>query len=258
MNTTTVLGIILFVLMAVIGGVQGIKSFCSLVLNFLTFFIMLILIAAKIDPIKVTFVCSIIISYFTLFFLNGLNKKTLSSIIAVTAVILIVMCGTYTLSENANIQGFSYIQKESIAYIPTYVQFNFSKLVVCEILIGLLGAIIDVAISISSSMEEIYANNNELEFSSLFKSGMQIGKDILGTMTNTLFFAYISSFLTLMIYFSELKYSMSSILNEKLFCSEVFQALCCGIGIILIIPITAFVSAKILTFRQEKIKLQQQ
>ena len=80
----------------------------------------------------------------------------------------------------------------------------------------------------------------------LFKSGMNIGKDVLGTMTNTLFFAFISGFMTLLIYFSELKYSLATISNAKVFCSEVFQSICCGIGIILIIPITAFITSKVM------------
>ena len=139
-------------------------------------------------------------------------------------------------------------QIDLVSFYSLYVQIDFSKIVICEILIGLLGAIIDVSISISSSMNEIYKSNSLINQHELFKSGMNIGKDILGTMTNTLFFAYISGFMTLMIYFNQLNYSLATIMNAKVFCSEVFQSLCCGIGIILIIPITAFVTSKLLFF----------
>jgi len=232
--------------MTIVGGTRGIKSFFTLILNFIILFIMLFLIALKIDPIKVTFIGAIIISYVTLFFINGFNKKTFSSLVSVTIVILLVMFITYKMGTDAKIQGFSNEQAESIAFLSLYVQVNFSKIVICQILIGLLGAIIDVSISISSSMNEIYKNNPLITNGRLFKSGMNIGKDILGTMTNTLLFAYISGFMTLIIYFSELKYSIATILNEKVFCSEVFQIICCGIGIILIIPITAFITSKLL------------
>lgn len=70
-------------------------------------------------------------------------------------------------------------------------------------------------------------------------------------MTNTLFFAYISGFMTLMIYFNQLNYSLATIINAKVFCSEVFQSICCGIGIILIIPITAIITSKLLFLKKD-------
>ncbi|MDS0525182.1 YibE/F family protein [Clostridium sp. SHJSY1] len=252
MNTILILLIILFILMAFIGGGRGVKSFFTLILNFVLLFLMFILIGAKVDPIKVTFIGAILISYITLFFINGFNKKTLSALLSVTLVILIVIVITYKMSINANIQGFGNEQAETIAYYSFYVQLNFSKIVICEILIGLLGAVIDVAISITSSVNEVYTNNPNMTKGELFKSGMNIGKDILGTMTNTLLFAYISGFMTLIIYFSELKYSLGTILNTKVFGSEVFQVVCCGIGIILIIPITAFISSNIMLFHRKE------
>ncbi|EKQ57196.1 MULTISPECIES: YibE/F family protein [unclassified Clostridium] len=249
MNIIFILLIILLILMTIVGGSRGIKSYFTLILNFFTLFFMLILIGAKIDPIKVTFIGALFISFFSLFFINGFNKKTLSSLFSVIIVIFLVMLITYSMSINAKIQGFSNEQTETVAYLSLYVQLNFSKIVICEILIGLLGAIIDVSISISSSMNEIYKNDPQISKNSLFKSGMNIGKDILGTMTNTLLFAYISGFMTLIIYYSELNYSLSTIFNQKIFCSEVFQIISCGIGIIFIIPITAFLASRILFFK---------
>lgn len=245
MNIILILLIILFILMIFIGGKRGMQSFFTLILNFFTLYFMLILIAAKIDPIKTTFVGAIIISFFSLFFLNGFNRKTLSSLISVIIVILLVMACVYKTSINSNIQGFSSEQTDLVSFYNLYVQLNFSKIVICEVLIGLLGAIIDVSISISSSMNELYNANPQISTRKLFISGMNIGKDILGTMTNTLFFAYISSFMTLMIYFKQLHYSLSTIINAKVFCSEFFQSICCGIGIVLIIPLTAFISSNL-------------
>jgi uncharacterized membrane protein len=251
MNIILILLLILLILMTVVGGIRGVQSFFTLILNFFTLFFMIILIGAKIDPIKVTFIGAMIISFFSLFFINGYNKKTLASLISVVIVILLVMLITYNMGINAQIQGFSNEQIDTVSFYSLYVQINFSTIVICEIVIGLLGAIIDVSISISSSMNEIYKNDALITQHELFKSGMNIGKDILGTMTNTLFFAYISGFMTLMIYFNQLKYSLATIINAKVFCSEVFQSLCCGIGIILIIPITAFITSKLLLFTKE-------
>lgn len=249
MNVALVLLIILLILMIVVGGQRGFQSFFTLFFNFIILFFMLILIGAKLDPIKVTVFGCIIISCITLFFINGFNIKTVSSLLSVVIVVLLTMLMTYKIGNNAKIQGFGSEQSETISYLSLYVQMDFAKIVICQVLIGLLGAIIDVSISISSSMYEIYKNDSSVTKGNILKSGMNIGKDILGTMTNTLLFAYIGGFMTLIIYFNELHYSLADILNAKVFCAEVFQILCGGIGIILIIPITAFITSRILCLR---------
>ncbi|WP_304943124.1 YibE/F family protein [Vallitalea guaymasensis] len=246
MSVIAVLLIILFLLMYVVGRDRGVRSFFTVCFNFLIFFIMVILIANKLNPLIVTIVICIVISSITLFYINGLNKKTISSLISVTIVVLFTTLITYKMGIGAKIQGFGKEQYDSISSLSLYIKLNFSTIVICEILIGLLGAVIDVSISISSSMNELYNTNSSITKKSLFDSGMNIGKDILGTMTNTLFFAYISGFMALIIYFSSLHYSIADILNNKVFCAEVFQILCSGVGIILIIPVTALITSQIL------------
>jgi uncharacterized membrane protein len=243
--------------MVIFGGKRGLRSFFTLLINFITLLILFIFIDIKFDPIKVTVIGCIIITYISLIYINGLNIKTISSLISVTLVVLLTMLITYKIGNNARIQGFGPEQSETLAGLSIYVQLNFGKIVICQVLIGLLGAIIDVSISISSSMFEIYKSDLSETKHSIFRSGMNIGKDILGTMTNTLLFAYIGGFMTLIIYFSELHYSVGDVLNAKVFCSEVFQVLCGGIGIILIIPVTAFITSAILfskvAWKQENI-----
>lgn len=248
MSVPFVLFVVLFLLMIAVGGKRGAKSFFTLILNFITLFIMLGLMLWGLDPIKVTVFGCIIISSITLFYINGFNKKTVSSLFSVIIVVITTILLTYKMGTNAKIQGFSKEQIESISHLSLYVNLSFPKIVICEILIGLLGAIIDVSISISSSMNEIFKNNILISKRSLLKSGMNIGKDILGTMTNTLLFAYIGGFLTLIIWFNDLRYTFSDVINSKVFCSEVFQVISSGVGIILIIPVTAVVTLLFLFF----------
>ncbi|AFM40546.1 YibE/F-like protein [Desulfosporosinus acidiphilus SJ4] len=254
MNVSAILLIILLFLMVIIGGEKGANSFLSLCLNFVTFFAMLMLITNQLDPIKVTIIGCIVISSMTLFIINGINNKSISSLLSVILVVILTMLLTYKMGTDANIQGFNIEQLEYIPIQTSGIPLNFSKVVFCEILLGLLGAIIDVSISISSSMNELYKNSLNITKSSLFKSGFNIGQDILGTMTNTLLFAYIGGFMTLIIRFVKLNYSILDMLNSKAFCSEVFQIMCCGIGIILIIPITAFISSTIIFLQSDRLK----
>lgn len=254
MSVTVVLLLLLLCLMVMIGENRGLKSFFILLLNLCTFFIMLKAITAGIDPIKATIAGCIILSSITLFFINGFNKKTLASFISVIIVVLITILLTYKIGTDAKLQGFSIENSGGATHLSYYVHVNFSSLVTCEILIGLLGAIIDVSISISSSMNEIFKNNNLIKKQDLLMSGINIGRDILGTMTNTLLFAYLSGFLTLLIWLNLIKYPISELINSKLFCPEVFQLICSGIGIILIIPVTAAVSSLLLFFRNKASK----
>ena len=246
MSVPIVLLIILFVLMTVIGGKRGARSFFTLIVNFITLFVMLGIMTVGVDPVKVTVLGCIVITSTTLFYINGFNKKTLASLLSVIVVVLITILLTFRMAAGANIQGFSWEQAESISGLSTYIRLDFTRVVMCEILIGLLGAIIDVSISISSSMNELINNNTSVSKTVLLKSGINIGKDILGTMTNTLLFAYIGGFMTLIIWFYDLHYTASDIINAKIFCGEVFQILSSGIGIILIIPITAIISSRLL------------
>lgn len=241
-----VLFIILFILMSAVGGKKGVKSFVTLILNFSTLFVILGLMALGLDPLKTTIIGCIAISAITLFYISGFNRKTFASLVSVMLVVLITLLLTYKMGTDAKIQGFSKEQAEGISYLSPYVHLDFSKVVISGILIGLLGAIIDVSISIASSMNEILKNNPAATPKSLFKSGITIGKDILGTMANTLFFAYIGGFMTLVIWFNVLHYTWADIVNAKVFCSEVFQILTSGIGIVLIIPVTALITALML------------
>lgn len=249
MSVPFLLTVILLILMVIVGGKKGAKSFFNLFLNFIMILFMLILMQMGLDTIKVTIVFSVIITSFTLFYISGVNKKTVCSLLSVMLAILITVLMIYNIGIRSKVQGFGFEQVESVAYLSLYIKLDFTKLVICEIIIGLLGAVIDVSISISSSLNELYENNSSISRKDLAKSGMNIGRDILGTMTNTLFFAYVSEFMTLLIYFDELHYSISDIINTKIFCGDVFQVLTSGIGVILIIPITSYIMSFFLTFK---------
>ena len=119
---------------------------------------------------------------------------------------------------------------------------------------GLLGAMIDVAISVSSAINEFYKNNNSLTKKELFGMGMNVGRDILGTMTNTIYFAFLGGYLALLVWFKDLSYSLGAIINSKVFCAEIIQVICSSLGATVIIPVTAAVTTYILFLNKENIK----
>ena len=245
MNTSIViLSAILFVLMAVIGGKRGVRSFFSMIYIIITFITLLMLISWGFEPVLTTLAVSMLISSILLFNINGVNAKTKISNWAVIITVILTLLITYPIVSAAKIQGFSFEQFEQISFTTPYIDIDLTKLVFLEILIGLLGAIVDVAISISTALHELKIHEPSLTFRQLFKSGMNIGGDILGTMTHTLLFAYLGGFFSILIWFSTLNYSLTETLNSKLFTSEIFHILSGGIGIILVIPIISALKAR--------------
>lgn len=243
MNTILVLAVILFLLMKIIGGHRGVRSFVALVLNFLVLYAAIIFIAHGLNPMIITLIACVVISYITLFYINKVNEKTRAAFVSTFLTLIILIVFVYKIGAAARIQGFGEEEYDEVSAYSLYVGLDFTKIVICTIIMGLIGAITDVAVSISSAMYEIYIHNRSIHKWKLFESGMNVGKDILGTTTNTLYFAFIGGFMALLLWFKDLSYSLGAILNSKVFGAELVQILCSGLGATLIIPVTAFITS---------------
>lgn len=244
MNVNVLLAAILLLLMVLIGGKKGVRSFFSLFLNFGVIFITLaFMLDATNNPIILTFIASAFIGCISLFFINEVNRKTVIAFISTMMTIVILLAFIVFVSETLMIQGFGEEETEAISGYSLYIGNDFLKIGVSVIILSTIGAVMDVAISIASSMHEIYKHNPLISRKELISSGMSIGRDILGTDTNTLFFAFFGGYLALLIWFKDLSYSIGDIVNSKIFSSEMVLILCAGTGIALVIPITSWMNA---------------
>ena len=244
MNVLVWLAAILLILMVLIGGKKGARSFISLFFNFgVIFLTIFFMMDPNTNPVILTFIACIVISCINLFYINGVNSKTktafLSSIITIVILILFITIVT----EKVMIQGFGEEEIEELSIFSLYVGVDFVKISASMIIMSTIGAITDVAISITSPMREILTHNPLIRRKDLFASGLSIGKDILGSNTNTLFFAFIGGYLALLLWFKDLSYSIGDIVNSKVFSAEVVIILCAGIGIALVIPIASWINA---------------
>jgi len=249
MNVILLLAMILFVLMAWIGRSKGIRSFFSLVLNFMIVFLSVIfMLDSSVNPIIVTIIASIGISAVNLFFINEVNKKTITAFIATIVTISLLFLFIYIIAKEAMIQGFGEEEiDEIITVYSLYLGIDFVKVTVSMIIMSTIGAIIDVAISITSPMQEIADQDPHIKRKELFLSGMTIGKDILGSNANTLFFAFIGAYMALLIWVKDLSYSFGEMINSKIISAEIITIFCAGIGIALVIPIASYINAYVLT-----------
>ncbi len=238
-----VLIIILLILMLFVGGKRGLKSFFSLCLNFMFLIITFYLTAIGFNPIVISLIGCGFISYIVLFFVNGENIKTKASMISVVIVLFILTVLIFSVSTLSKIGGFGYELYEEINMFSYDIQFDMNDVAIALILIGLIGATIDSSIAISSALYEVHENNKHLSKKELFKSGINIGKDILCTTTNTLLFAFLGEFMTLIIWFKTCNYSFGDIINAKVFCAEFLKIMFSGLGCIIIIPITSLITS---------------
>lgn len=248
MNVLVILAIILCLLMIAVGGRKGAKSFVSLMLNFGIFIIMLFfMMDVTLNPIIITLIGSVAMVCVNLFFVNEINKKTKLAFVSTIVTLTILFSFILFITNLSMIQGFGEEEIVELAPFSLEIGIDFVKITAAIVIISTVGAITDVAIAISSPMQEIKKYSPSIERNSLFRSGMTIGRDILGTDTNTLLFAFIGSYLTLILLFKDLSYSIGEMINAKIFIGEVITILCASIGIAIIIPITALINAIYLT-----------
>lgn len=255
MNTLLVLAGILFVLMVLVGGKKGAKSFISLFINFGIIILMVFfMMDPNASPIILTLIASIFIVCINLFYVNEVNDKTKMAFASTMVTLIILFVFINFMTSAAMIQGFGEEEIDELAPFSLLIGIDFVKVSVSIVIISTVGAMTDVAIAISSPMNELIQYNPAMTRKDLFTSGMRIGRDILGTDTNTLFFAFIGGYLALMLWFKDLSYSVGDIVNSKVFVGEVVTILCASIGIALVIPITSWINALYLTRKkvQEK------
>lgn len=253
MNVLIILALILFILMLSIGGAKGARSFISLFLNFGVILITVIFMASPdMDPIILTMLACIIISMINLFYINEVNSKTITAFISTLITITILFFFIYFITKKVKIQGFGEEEYEEIRVFSLFIGVDFIRISSSVIIMSTIGAITDVAISISSPMKEIYMRNKNISKAELFRSGLTIGRDILGSNANTLFFAFIGGYMALLIWFKDLSYSFGEVINSKIFSAEMIMIMFAGIGIALIIPITSWISAFYLFREKDK------
>jgi uncharacterized membrane protein len=248
MNVLLWLAAILLILMIFIGGDKGKRSFIAIFLNFgVLFFTIFIMTIPQADPIILTLIASTVISCINLFYINEVNKKTITAFISTIITVVILLFFILMLTGSAMIQGFGAEEAEELSVFSLYIGVDFVKIAASVIIMSTIGAITDTAIAISSPMREMFHHHPSISRKELFAFGISIGRDILGTSTNTLFFAFFGGYLALLIWFKDLSYTLEEIVNSKIFSAEIITIFCAGIGVALIIPITAWINSYFLT-----------
>ena len=148
------------------------------------------------------------------------------------------------------LNGFNLPEAEELVLRASDRGLRISGPFVSGILIALLGAVMDVAMSIASAGWELRELNPELPRKAIFRSGMNIGRDTMGTMANTLILAFVGSSLNTLLLFQIFDYPMIQIFNADSVAIEIIRGVAGTIGIILTVPLVALLSAEIMTAKK--------
>ena len=224
--------IVLVVLMLVVGGNRGLDSFFALIRTMLAFLANIYLISWGTPPILTTALVSIFVVVTVIYFQNGFNGKMHAATFSVVIVLGMIMVSAGPLLWSAGISGYDEIEQyeEISMYLSADLQVSMSAVMLSAVMLGLLGAVIDTAVAITTAM----------------------GKDILGTTMNTLFFAGIGEGIMLAVLFMRNGDTFSEIINSKALFREVSGMVMGAAGCLLIIPVSSIICASCLTLSQDK------
>ena len=230
--------------LCIIGGKQGIKGCLGLVFTFFcVIFVYLPLVYLRVSPFwAAVFIC-FLTTLVTMYLIGGPTKKTCAATLGTLAGVVLAGLSAWCFSKASGISGYNVSDIETLMTLWNTNRIQVGGLLFSGLLISCLGATMDVAMSISSAIDEIYKQNSSLSRKELFKAGMRVGRDMMGTDSNTLILAFAgSSVSTLLLdYAYDLPYQQ--IINSNNIGIAIMQGLAGSFGIVLSVPLTVLICA---------------
>lgn len=235
-----IFGALFFAMLLLIGQKKGLTSIISIVSTVaLIFFLLMPMILNGFCPIASSVLVGILSTIITIYLVGGFNSKSSSAIIG-TSTSLIFAGGLSMLTIYfAHLTGFA--GEEPMFLYTARPDLSFTGILSASMVIAALGALMDTSVSIASTINEIHETDNSLSVRQLFKSGMNVGRDIIGTMSNTLILVYLGSSLPLVLLSSNI--DMNKFFNLNQVATEILSALTGSIAILICVPITAIIAA---------------
>ena len=240
------IGLILFFFASIIliGRKKGIKAIIGLIITIVAvLFVLVATIFKGYNAIIVSIGTCFIITILTFWILGGWNKKTISAALGTVGGVVLAGVIATLVGYLAQLSGAGKEEAIMLSVASKDVVFNFRELLFAEIIVSALGACMDVGMSIASSLSELKIKKPSMTAKELFKSGMNIGGDMIGTMTNTLILSFIGSSLVLILLYMSASMSVTDVINIEAIATESVCAISGSIGIVYTVPITAAIYA---------------
>ena len=247
-NRTTAVWIVLalFLLITVlVGGKTGAKSLIGLLFTVAGVFWLLFPALMKGAPtLPTTFLLCVYVAAVSFTVLGGVEKKTVCAWLGTVAGMALALVFALISQKLLRIDGLRSADVEPLLQLrQTGTPIGLRGLLAAGVILSSLGAVMDVAMSLSSALAEVHAADRAMDTRALFRSGMNIGRDMVGTMTNTLILAFLGSALVLTLYIYSLGLSPHMLMSSAYLSWELVGGVSSSVGVILSVPITAAIAA---------------
>ena len=238
------------VVIIMFSGYTGIRTLLSFAFALLSIWKILIPAMLKgYNPLIAALIVGNILTVVTLLLVAGFSKKAYAAIISAVTCSFATCVLAIIFGNLFNIHGAVMEGAESLLYAG-FMKLDLTSIFQAGIYLASSGAILDLAIDISSALEEIINNNPNVTKAGLIKSGLNIGKSVVGSQTTTLLFAYMGSYITVMMVYVAQGTPIMNILNSKVIASEILHTFVGCLGLVLVSPLTSLISG--LIFEKEK------
>lgn len=237
------LGLVFCALVIYVGRKKGLYSLVSIVITiFLIIHALSPLILFGVNPVLAVVLVCLISTAVTMYFVGGFNQKSSAAVIGSVLSLIFAAILSYIVIHSANLTGFN--GENSMFLYTAHPELDFVLISVATMVLATLGAVMDVAMSIASTINEIHLADNSKTIKELFVSGMNVGRDVIGTMANTLILVYLGSALPLILLSGNVDWQKFINLNQVV--TEISSALIGSIAIVICVPFTAIIAATLI------------
>jgi len=232
------------ILLCLIGGKRGIRAVMGLLFSLASIaFILVPLTLAGYPAILVAIAIGTLITVADITFLAGFNAKAISAIFGCISGVLIAALFAFIAGHFAFISG--YHTEHAGSLLAWDIGISLSGIFISGVIISAMGAITDTSVSIASAMEEVKLANPAISTIKLAKAGFNVGRDIMGTMSNTLILAFVGSSFSLLLLTASTNVTWIEFINDREIGIEIIQGVAGSIGVVLTAPLTAFIASKL-------------
>ena len=237
-----IFALIYLLVLCLIGGKQGIKGCLGLVFTFFcVIFVYLPLVYLKYSPFwTAVFVC-FITTLVTMYLIGGPTRKTCAATLGTLVGVILAGVSAWCFSKASGISGYNVSDIETLMTLWNTNRIQVGGLLFSGLLISCLGAVMDVAMSISSAIDEIYRQNLSLSRKELFTAGLRVGRDMMGTDSNTLILAFAGSSVSTLLLAYSYNLPYQQIINSNNIGIAIMQGLAGSFGIVLSVPFTVLI-----------------
>ncbi len=230
--------------MLLIGGKKGISSIAGLSFTMLCiFFLFLPMIYRGVSPVLAAIFVVTITTVVTMLLIDGLSKKSIAAMAGTILGVVVAGVFAWIFGNAAHITGYNVDDIDNLIYVEGMTDIKVGELLFAGILIATLGAVMDVGMSIASTLNELKENNPQMTPADLFRSGMNVGKDMMGTMSNTLILAFTGGSINTLVFIYAYNYQYRQVINMYSVGIELMQGLSSSMGVVLAVPLTSLIGA---------------